>query len=151
MTARPLTLKQANAAIAEWHRHHKPVQGHRFSIGAYDGDTLCGVCVVGRPVARGCDPYGVAEVTRLATNGAGNACSFLYGRAARAAQAMGFARIQTYILAEEPGTSLRAAGWVLDGHTKGGDWNNGPYAGRRRTDQPQGPKLRYGRDFDPSK
>lgn len=29
----PIELKDANALIAALHRHHKPVQGHRFSMG----------------------------------------------------------------------------------------------------------------------
>ena len=57
---------------------------------------------------------------------------------------MGFKRIQTYILEEEPGTSLKASGWVLDGMTDGGDWNHSKAnAGTRRTDQPQGRKQRW--------
>src|SRR5947207_4179625 len=93
----PLTIKQANAFIAEHHRHHKPVVGHRFSIAAVDleSNAIVGIAVVGRPVARMCNPDKVAEVTRLATNGAKNVCSFLYSAAARAAKEMGFDKIQT--------------------------------------------------------
>jgi hypothetical protein len=46
-----------------------------------------------------------------------------YGAAARAAFALGFKRIGTYILASEPGTSLTAAGWRLIGETGGGSWS----------------------------
>ena len=142
----PLTLKQANAAVLELHRHHKPVQGHRFSIGVMNDDALVGAAIVGRPVARGCDPYLTAEVTRLVTDGTKNACSILYAACARAAQAMGFTTIQTYILLIEPGTSLIAAGWHHVGDTAGGDWNHSTaYAGKRRTDQPMEPKQRWGK------
>ena len=158
LAVRPLTLKQANAYIAEHSRHHKPVVGHRFSIAAFDGERMVGVCVVGRPVARAVDPYRVAEVTRLATNGTRNACSILYAAAARAYDAMGFDSIQTYTLPSEQGTSLRAAGWVCEGETAGGDWNAGgarTHKGRR-TDQPMEPKWRWrkmlanGRASEPS-
>lgn len=100
--------------------------------------------MVGRPVARGCDPDTIAEVTRLATDGTRNACSFLYSAAARACQAMGFTKIQTYILDTEDGTSLRAAGWKYEATTAGGQWK---VAGGkpRRTDQPTCPKHRYSR------
>src|SRR5689334_12804833 len=74
----PLTLKQANQLIAQLHRHHQPVRGHRFSIGCMLGSQLVGACVVGRPVARMTDQYTVAEVTRLVTDGTKNACSVLY-------------------------------------------------------------------------
>lgn len=141
----PLTLKQANDLVSRLHRHHKPVQGHRFSIGLEDtSGKLIGAAIVGRPVARGCDPYRTAEVVRLVTDGTPNACSKLYSHCAKAAKAMGFDIIQTYILESEPGTSLKAAGWVFDGTTAGGDWNHSKaYKGKRRTDQPQAPKHRY--------
>lgn len=141
MKAVPLTLKQANDLVAQWHRHHKPVQGHRFSIGAeYEGE-LVGAAIVGRPVSRELPAYTVAEVTRLVTNGCFNACSFLYGRTARICREMGFTRIQTYILDEELGVSLRAAGWKYSHTTAGGDWNHSQKnIGTRRTDQPMTPK-----------
>jgi hypothetical protein len=146
MRARPLTLKQANELIAAMHRHHKPVVGHRFTIGAEVEGRLVGAAVVGRPVARNVPQYTVAEVTRLVTDGTKNACSFLYAACARAAAAMGFHKIQTYILASEPGTSLRAAGWEMEATTSGGDWNHGPRKGRR-VDQPMGEKQRWAKEL----
>lgn len=147
LRARPLTLAQANGLVAFWHRHHKPVQGHRFSIGAYVEihnfiEEDVGVVIVGRPVARAVDQYRIAEVTRLATDGTKNVCSFLYARAAQAAKAMGFQSIQTYTLASEPGTSLRAAGWECEGSPRpdGRGWSN---RGGRRTDQPTETKVRW--------
>lgn len=142
----PLTLAEANALIAQLHRHHKPVVGHRFTIGAEAAGRLVGAAVVGRPVARKTEQYRVAEVTRLVTDGTRNACSLLYGATARAAEAMGYDRIQTFILEGEPGTSLKAAGWVFEGYTEGGDWNR-PGRGGRRTDQPMGRKQRWAKVF----
>ena len=145
MIVRPLTLKQANAFIKEFHRHHKKVTGHRFSLAAYDGDRVCGIAVVGRPVARALDQWRIAEVNRLATDGTKNACSILYAAAARAADAMGFDKIQTYTLPAEGGTSLRASGWTCEGEAGGGDWNAGGKASHknRRTDQPMEVKWRW--------
>lgn len=149
LRVRPATLKQLNDGVAALHRHHKPVQGHRFSLICVDDEGVThGACSVGRPVSRELDPYLTAEVTRLVTDGTYNACSILYGAAARACAAMGFQRIQTYILETELGTSLKASGWQLDGHTSGGDWNHSKkLAGKRRTDQPQGPKQRWVKDL----
>lgn len=36
----PLELKAANELVATHHRHHKPVVGHRFSIGVIDEDGV---------------------------------------------------------------------------------------------------------------
>lgn len=101
----PLELRELNAFVANFHRHHKPVQGHRFSIGVIRTDTnlLVGGCSVGRPVARLTSQKWVCEVTRLVTDGTPNACSALYSAAARAAQNMGYERIQTFILDSETG------------------------------------------------
>lgn len=143
----PLTLKHANMLVMQWHRHHKAEQGQRFSIGCLNGCSLVGACIVGRPKARMTNQYTVVEVSRLVTDGTRNACSILYAAAARAAQAMGFEKIQTFILENEPGISLIAAGWRFDGLTDGGDWNRPSRAGRR-TDQPQCKKQRWVKDLN---
>lgn len=142
----PLTLKQANEVVFDLHRHHKPVVGHRFSIGIEKDGEIVGAAIVGRPVAHMTDQYRVAEVTRLVTDGSRNACSTLYSAAARAAKAMGFDQIQTFILETEPGTSLKASGWEFDGWTDGGTWNR-PSRNGRRDDQPLERKQRWVKRF----
>lgn len=127
-----IELAEANAYVAQHHRHHKPVVGHKFSLGAMLDGELVGVVIVGRPVSRMRDDGNTLEVTRLCTTGAKNACSFLYGAAARAAFALGYRRIGTYILKSEDGTSLRASGWRLIGERGGGTWLR---AARPRTDK----------------
>lgn len=147
MKIRPIGLRDANAFVSNHHRHHKPVQGHRFSLQAVIGDRTIGVCIVGRPVARNAGhPLEVLEVTRLCTDGTPNACSLLYAAAARIGKAAGYKRIQTYILETEPGTSLKAAGWVNEGRAGGGQWKHTD-GKPRRTDQPVEPKQRWARTF----
>jgi len=143
----PVDLAEANAFVAVLHRHHKPVVGHRFSLGVVDDDGLLhGVCIVGRPVARMAGkPRDVAEVTRLATDGTENACSILYGAAARACRAMGFRRIQTYTLPSEGGASLRASNWVLEGKAGGGQWGR---KDRPRQTEQADVKSRWALHFD---
>lgn len=141
MEIRPCELRDANEFIARLHRHHKPVVGHRFSIAAW-GEELHGVAVIGRPVARMTDQRRIVEVTRLCTDGTKNTCSALYSAAARIAKEMGYQLIQTFILASEPGTSLKAAGWELVGPSNGGNWNR-PSRGGRRVDQPMEPKVKW--------
>jgi hypothetical protein len=115
-----ISLEEANAFVEQHHRHNGPVVGHVFSIGAVlpaaEADLqagIVGVVIVGRPVSRFIDDGITAEVARLTTDGTRNACSFLYGCAARAAFALGFKRIGTYIMKSEGGASLRAAGWRM--------------------------------------
>lgn len=110
----PIELREANAFIEEKHRHHSRVQGHRFSIGVVDGNgTLRGCAVLGRPTS-GLDPKQILEVTRLCSDGTPNVCSMLYAAAARAAKAIGYKRIQTYIYESEHGSSLKATGWRFE-------------------------------------
>ena len=92
----PVSLKTANAYVAKQHRHHKPVTGHKFSIGCTNAqDVLVGVAIVGRPVSRYLDDGQTLAVNRLCTDGTKNACSMLYAAAWRAAQAMGYRKIIT--------------------------------------------------------
>lgn len=106
-----VTLDEANAFVEQHHRHHDARLGHRFSVGAALDGRLVGVAIVGRPVARRLDQRLIVEVNRCCTDGTKNACSFLYGAVARAAQNMGFYAALTYTLDEEGGASLRALGW----------------------------------------
>ena len=109
---RPISLRDANEYVRQHHRHHKPVAGHKFSIGCEADGELVGVIIAGRPVSRYLDDGFTLEVTRLCTNGAKNACSFLYGAAARAAAAMGYKRIITYTLAKTVQAFGLPAGFV---------------------------------------
>ena len=137
----PIDFDQASAFVLEHHRHHTPPQGHKFSLAAMAGDQLVGVSIIGRPVSRRRDDGLTMEVTRLCTNGHRNACSFLYGASARAAFALGYRRIGTYILKRESGTSPVAAGWKLIGETPGKSWS---VPSRPRADKhPIEPKLLF--------
>ena len=119
--------------VSAHHRHHTPPIGHLFSIGAFKGAVMVGVAIVGRPVSRHRDDGLTAEITRLCVmEGVRNAASFLLGKCAKAALALGFRRIGTYTLAREGGASLRAAGWVAVGEVKGRSWDT---PSRRRTDK----------------
>lgn len=120
----PLTLRAANAFVAEHHRHHKPARGHRFSLGVADDDgVLHGVAIVGRPVARHYDDGLTAEVNRTCTDGTANANSALYGAAWRVARELGFTRLITYTQDGESGASLRGAGWKIVGQRPArGSW-----------------------------
>lgn len=121
---RPIDLKGARAFVGEHHRHNKPPIGHKFSIACYDGERLCGVVMVGRPISRRLDDGLTVEINRNCTDGTYNACSILYGAACRAAKALGYKRIITYTLQSEPGTSLKASGWKIDElQTGGGSWS----------------------------
>lgn len=122
LTLTPVSLAEANAFVAQHHRHHKPVVGHKFSIGCTADGRLVGVAIVGRPVSRYLDNGLTLEVNRLCTDGTKNACSMLYAAAWRAARAMGYQRIITYTLDTESGASLRAAGWTCAGLAGGKRW-----------------------------
>lgn len=141
LTLTPVSLAEANAFVAAHHRHHKPVVGHKFSIGCAENGRLCAVAIVGRPVSRYLDNGHILEVNRLCSDGTKNACSILYAAAARAAKAMGYQKIITYTLDSENGASLRAAGWTNTGLAGGKIWN-----GRRHPAEPLYPqqmKYRY--------
>ena len=106
----PLTLKDANKFVKEFHRHNKDCRGHRFSIGAIYNDELVGVAIVGRPIARKLDQKLIAEVLRNCVKPAApkGTCSFLYSKAIQVWQVLGGKKVITYTLETEKGSSLKA-------------------------------------------
>jgi hypothetical protein len=120
----PCDFDEANAFIARHHRHHQPLKFHKFSLAVADeAGEIRAVCMVNRPTARMLDDGMTLEVTRLASDGCPNACSCLYGAAWRAAKALGYGKLITYILESESGTTLKASGWKLIGKRGGGSWD----------------------------
>jgi len=103
---------------------------------------LVGVAICGRPVSRRLDDGKTLEVNRLCTDGTANACSILYGAAFRAAIAMGYTKVITYILQSEPGTSLKAAGYTNEGIAGGLEWN-GRSAPKDKDQYPHEMKQRW--------
>lgn len=123
MRLAPITVKAATKRVREWHRHLPELQGGLFAVQLVDGGGACiGVGIVGNP-PRVWQGQGRCVIARVATPGAENACSMIYGALARAAKALGYSEAWTYTLPEEPGTSLRAAGFVDMGLTAGGEWS----------------------------
>ena len=106
----PLTLKDANKFVNQYHRHNKDCRGHRFSIGAIYKDELVGVAIVGRPIARKLDQKLIAEVLRncVKPTAPKGTCSFLYSKVIQVWQVLGGKKVITYTLETEKGSSLKA-------------------------------------------
>jgi hypothetical protein len=118
----PITLREANDFVEQFHRHSKRTSrdGGRFAIGATDDSGMVGVAIVGRPLARMLNDSFTAEVLRCCVlpTAPRNACSFLYGRCWRIWQQMGGRRMVTYTLQTESGASLKGAGWKVAGEVR---------------------------------
>ena len=137
LTLRPMTQREARAWVQATHRHLSAPRGDVIRVAlADDTGAIRAVAMAGRPVARALDDGLTLEVIRVASDGAHNACSMLYGALRRAGVALGYRRFITYTLPEEGGASLRAAGWTLDGEAGGGEWNC-PSRQRRPAERPQ--------------
>jgi hypothetical protein len=136
----PCTAKQAQAWVAKLHRHLPRVGMSRFAAAVADETGWRGVGIVGNG-PRVWEGTRRAVITRIATDGAPNACSMLYGALCRAARALGYVEVWTYTLPEEPGTSLRAAGFVEMGTTDGGEHDR-PSRRRAPAVRPE-PKRRW--------
>lgn len=149
---RPITVKDASRFVARHHRHNDAPVGAMWAIACCrDGDDEpCGVAIVGRPKARKLQDGWTCEVTQLGTDGVRNGCSMLYGAAARAAKAMGYRRITTLLLATEPGSSIKAAGWTKDHEIDAMPTWSRPSRNRIQADlfgdrRPSGAKVRWSR------
>ncbi len=123
MNLRPITLREANEFVEQFHRHNEPTAGGRFAIGLEAGGELCGVAIVGRPIARQVEHHFTAEVLRTCTNDKApkGGVSKLYAASWRAWRAMGGTRLITYTLKSESGASLRGAGWKVLAQIEGTD------------------------------
>jgi hypothetical protein len=148
----PIDRLVAQDFIRRHHRHNRPPAGDKFRFGCFNGDELIAVTMAGRPVSRQLQARepGTIEINRVcAVDGelAWNACSMLYGAAARKARQLGYTKAITYTLESEDGTSLRAAGFTPEAVTKGGSWNR---PSRARTDTaPTVRKVRWSRQLAP--
>ena len=132
LEVREVRLRDASAFVNMYHRHLAAPIGHLFSLAALVDGVVVGAAIVGRPVARHLDDGRTVEITRLASNGMRNVPSKLLGAVRREAAKRGFQLVVTYTLAAEPGTSLRAAGYVSQGAAGGGSWSRRQ---RLRTDR----------------
>ena len=139
----PMTVKTAQRLVRQWHRHLPTVQGGLFAAAVAEGDEVVGVGIAGNP-CRVWQGTGRIYILRIAVReGIPNGCSMLYGALARAAKALGYTEVWTYTLPEEPGTSLRAAGFAYMGTTDGGEWDR-PERPRQLALDPE-PKRRWRR------
>lgn len=137
----PCTVSAARKLVKAWHRHLEDVQGGLFAARCLNEDGDCvGVAIAGNP-SRVWQGQAKLVISRVATTGHENACSALYGALCRAAKALGYQEVWTYTLPEEPGTSLRAAGFVDMGLTAGGEHDR-PSRHRKPAKRPD-PKRRW--------
>jgi len=146
----PCSRDPALVYLRKVHRHHGRPQGFKLALACLEEATgrVCGVAMLGRPIARGLDDGYTWEVVRLATDGTPNACSALLGACARLCRVLRL-RVVTYTLPEEGGASLRAAGWehrARTHRTPERTWANRP----DREDWVGGDKDRWGLDFRPT-
>lgn len=110
----PITLGEARAFVQRHHSHHHAPVGGLLAAAVAEGDRLCCVAVLSRPVARMLAARGdVAEVTRVASDGTRHAASMCIAALTRAALALGWRRVVSYTLLGEAGVSYRAAGWRI--------------------------------------
>lgn len=142
MNIRPITFREACNFVSQYHRHHKPTVGCKFSLGLYDEDRLVGVAICGRPVSRKLDDGLTCEINRLCTDGTRNACSMLYGACCRVAKEMGYVKIITYILESENGASLKASNFTCKGVAGGLKWTGSRDTGK---EYPHEMKTRWSR------
>lgn len=115
---------------------------HTFDIAMAVFDIGQSVVNSSSGIIRGNTAIDTLEVNRLCTDGTPNACSILYAAAYRAARAMGYNKVITYILDTENGSSLKAAGYICEGRAGGLEWN-GAKAPKQADQYPRQMKTRW--------
>lgn len=140
---RPVTRNEATAWCANVHRHlRRPVTGWLFGVQILRPDGVrIGVAMAGRP-ARLLQDGLTIEITRVAVlEGNPNACSQVYGALRRAAVALGYTRVVTYVRSDEDGIACKAAGFRCEGPAGGGEADR-PSRRRKPSEDPS-PKTRW--------
>lgn len=138
-------MKRATALafVKDVHRRLPNIQGAMWCVSIREGSEIVGVALVGWPSQEQTnDEIDHLRVLRVAVKeGYKNGCSMLYGAAWRAARAMGATSMDTFTHLDEPGTSLRAAGWIEAGLTAGGEYSRKSRFRKAQIDA--GPKRRW--------
>lgn len=130
LTFKPISAHSLRRFIERHHAHCGAPVTWRFHNAVFNGATLIGVAVVGNPVAPALMHRGIVEVNRLCVRRdvpaalRWNAASMLYGWCAREAEQRGWGKIITYTRADEPGTSLAAAGWEKEATIRARGWHS---------------------------
>jgi hypothetical protein len=123
---RPVPWRYARR-VCEAHHYLGAPQGHRFSLGVYDGHELLGVMIWGRPVARNLDDGETLEMTRMC---------LMVQRPNLASQSLGKAvkwirtnRPERHLISYSDdghrGTIYAAANWKPTPIAKSGKWRSG--------------------------
>lgn len=140
LIAVPITLREANDFVEQFHRHNGRTSrnGGKFAIGCSADNELVGVAIVGLPIARMLSDGFTAEVLRCCVldSSPKGTNSFLYACCWRAWRAMGGRRLITYTLKDEGGASLRGAGWKIVAEVDSSNGWNRPNINRIRQWQP---------------
>lgn len=110
----PMTQKEAQG-FDQHYRRQRRMKGYKFSIGCTDGDKIVGVASMVQPASRYMDDGWTLEMTGVCTDGTEDVRLMLYGAAWRAARALGYKKLITYVMDTEPGTGLKMAGWKCIG------------------------------------
>ena len=123
LSVRPVSIKQANDFIRDYHRHHRPTvrnNGKWALAGVNERGEIIGVAVTAAPVSAAyMDGYTI-EISRLCVKEGApkGSCSFLLSKCCAIWRLMGGRRVLTYTLQSESGASLRGAGWCLVGDVR---------------------------------
>lgn len=123
ISAKPISIKEANAFIAEHHRHHRPTTRNngKWALAAVNlSGEVVGVVIASSPVSATYMDGVTIELTRLCVKDGApkGACSFLLSKCCAIWRSMGGERVITYTLASESGASLKGAGWTMSGTVK---------------------------------
>lgn len=117
----PITITDAKRHIERHHSHHHAPVGGLLACAVAEGERVCCVAMLSRPVARRLDAIPtVAEVTRVASDGTKHAASKCIAAVTRAALALGYTRLVSYTILGESGASYFAAGWTITALCGGG-------------------------------
>lgn len=109
----PIGLDDANRFIKAHHRYMTVIHRARYCISAYHNGQLVGIVATTPPTNNKVDDGLTIEIARLCTHLAPyNTASALISRACKAARAMGFRKVITYVDASVDGACYRSCNFI---------------------------------------
>jgi len=140
----PINFRTAAEFVNAHHRHNISPQGHKFSVALEADGEVAGVVIASTPKAKTYNSQ-TLELNRVCAKPEYyNCCSKLISMAVNIGKTMGYRTFISYILMDEGGASLKAAGFEFAGYTEDSKGWDHPSRPRKMPERyPLGRKKRW--------
>lgn len=124
---RPITLRAANAFVAEHHSYLSTARGCKFTLAVESADGIEAVVIASRPVSPHMDDGVTLELSRCVTRSkVPRAMQYAINLSMRIAANLGYDRVITYCDAERAGTAFHRLNFRIIRKSQRTRWHSRP-------------------------